>query len=132
MKVGRHRVGEPNDRGLCQIVIVEEVAAIAERVAVRDLDDESGARSIISDAPCRLVMMWLWTARSSICCPWAIVSSQNGLPHSVSASPPQMSFTRTPGRPALLRTDPREQLLHCGFDRVVGAYGDAPAPVRGD
>ncbi len=27
------------------------------------------SRSIISGAPCRLVMMWLWTARSSICCP---------------------------------------------------------------
>ena len=28
-------------------------------------------------------MKWLWTARSSICAPWAIESSQNGLPHSV-------------------------------------------------
>ena len=40
MEVGGHRVGEPDDRVLRQIV--EEVAAIAERVAVRDLDDEPG------------------------------------------------------------------------------------------
>ena len=57
------------------------------------------SRSIINGAPCRLVMRWLWTARSSICCPWAIESSQNGLPHSVSVSPPQMSFTRMSSRP---------------------------------
>ena len=35
-------------------------------------------------------MKWLWTARSSICAPWAIESSQNGLPRSVSASLPDV------------------------------------------
>ena len=40
MEVSGHLVGEPDDRVLRRIV--EEVASIAERVAGRDLDDESG------------------------------------------------------------------------------------------
>ena len=40
MEVAGHRVGEPHDRVLGQVV--EEVAAVAEGVAVRDLDDEPG------------------------------------------------------------------------------------------
>ena len=61
-------------------------------------------RSTISGAPWRLVMMWLWTARSSSFCPWVTETAQKGEPHSVSASPPQMSLTSTSSRPSSART----------------------------
>ena len=58
----------------------------------------------MSGAPWRLVMKWVSTARSSRVCPWEVESFQKGDPHSVSGSPPQMSFTRTSRRPESDRT----------------------------
>ena len=66
-------------------------------------------RSTISGAPWRLVMMWLCTARSSISSPLAVDSSQNGNPHSLSSSPPQMSFTSTSSRPCSARIRPNSR-----------------------
>ena len=55
--------------------------------------------STIRGTPCRLVMMCVWTACRSIARPFSMESFQKGLPHSVSGSPPQMSFTKTSSRP---------------------------------
>ena len=129
MEVGSHRVGEPDDRVLRQIV--EEVAPIAERVAVRDLDDESG---VPLDHQRRAV-----PAGDD-------VAVDRPLQHLLPLGDRELPERPSPFRqrvtapnvvhqdvePARFGTDPREELLHFGFDSVVGAYGDAPAPLRGD
>ena len=88
-------------------------------------------RSTISGAPWRLVMMWLWTARSSSFCPWATETAQKGEPHSVSASPPQMSLTSTSSRPSSARTRSNSRSTS---DSTVWSVleGDAAAALRGD
>ena len=123
-EVGDHRVGEPDDRVLRQIV--EKVAAIGERVAVRDVDDESGVPldhqrravpagdDVVADRPLQHVLPL----------------GDREFPERPS---PFRQRVTTPDvvhqdvERACLGTDPREELLHFGFDRVVRAYGDAPA-----
>ena len=126
MEVGGHRVGEPDDRVLRQIV--EEVAAIAERVAVRDLDDEPG---VPLDHQRRAV-----PASDD-------VAVDRPLQHLLPLGDRELPERPSPFRqrvtapdvvhqnvePARFGTDLREELLHFGFDRVVGAYGDAPGPL---
>ena len=63
--------------------------------------------------------------------PLAVESLQKGVPHSVSASPPQMSLTRTSRRPVSARTRAKSR-LDLRLDRVVGADRDAPAPLGRD
>ena len=125
MEVGGHRVGEPDHRVLRQIV--EEVAAISEGVAVRDFDDESG---VLLDHQRRAVRAGDDMAGDR--------PLQHLLPLGDRELPERPSpfcqrvtapdVVHQDVEPTRFRTDPREELLHYGFDRVVGEYGDPLTP----
>ena len=129
VEVGSHRVGEPDDRVLRQVV--EEVAAVAERVAVGDLDDEPGVafdhqRHAVpagDDVAVDGALQHLHPPGGG-----ELPEGRSPLGQRV-AAPDVVDQDIEPTR---VRADAGKELLDLRLDRVVGADGNAPATLRRD